>query len=93
LDTSVPRRAAVDEHRNAIADVATTCGNASIVARPVDRPPQFDRDAARSCATAPAWWAHLVGAFRVHPHNIEPIILRKKIEDLREVRASMSIAI
>src|SRR4051812_5254542 len=29
------------------------------------------------------WWAHLVGALRVHPHNIEPTILRKKIEELR----------
>jgi hypothetical protein len=27
------------------------------------------------------WWAHLVGALRVHPLNIAPTILRKKIED------------
>jgi hypothetical protein len=32
------------------------------------------------------WWAH-VEFTRI---NIEPIILRKKIEDLREARASMS---
>jgi hypothetical protein len=35
------------------------------------------------------WWAH----FEFTRINIEPIILRTKIEDLREVRASMSIAI
>ena len=34
------------------------------------------------------WWAH----FEFTRINIEPIILRKKIEDLREARASMSIA-
>jgi hypothetical protein len=37
------------------------------------------------------WWAHLVGALRVHPHNIAPTILRKKIEDLREAGAPVSI--
>jgi hypothetical protein len=30
-----------------------------------------------------AWWAH----FEFTPINIEPIFLRKKIEDLREVGA------
>jgi len=35
-----------------------------------------------------AWWAH----FEFTRINIEPTILRKKIEDLREARASMSIA-
>ena len=34
------------------------------------------------------WWAHFV-LTRI---NIEPIILRKKIEDVREVGASMPIA-
>ena len=34
------------------------------------------------------WWVH----FEFTRINIEPIILRKKIEDLREARASMSIA-
>jgi hypothetical protein len=34
------------------------------------------------------WWAHL----QFTPINIEPIILRKKIEDAREVGASTSIA-
>jgi hypothetical protein len=38
------------------------------------------------------WWAHLVGALRVHPHNIELTILSKKIEDVREVGTSTSIA-
>jgi hypothetical protein len=36
-----------------------------------------------------SWWAH----FEFTRINIEPIILRKKIEDLGEVRASMSIPI
>jgi len=31
------------------------------------------------------WWAHLVGAPRVHPHKHELTILRKEIEDLRDV--------
>jgi hypothetical protein len=35
-----------------------------------------------------SWWAH----FEFTPMNIEPIILRKKIEDLREPGASKSIA-
>ena len=34
------------------------------------------------------WWAH----FEFTRINIEPIILHKKIEDLREVGASMSFA-
>jgi hypothetical protein len=34
------------------------------------------------------WWAH----FEFTRINIEPTILRKKIEDLREARALMSIA-
>jgi hypothetical protein len=34
------------------------------------------------------WWAH----FEFTPINIELIIFPKKIEDLREARASMSIA-
>jgi hypothetical protein len=34
------------------------------------------------------WWAH----FEFTRMNIGPIILRKKIEDLREARASMSLA-
>jgi hypothetical protein len=34
------------------------------------------------------WWAH----FEFTRMNIEPTILRKKIEDLREARASTSIA-
>ena len=34
-----------------------------------------------------AWWAH----FEFTRINIEPIILRKKIEDLHEARASMFI--
>jgi len=38
------------------------------------------------------WWAHLVGAPRVPRINIAPTILPKKIEDLREVAALMSIA-
>ena len=33
------------------------------------------------------WWAH----FEFTRINIEPIILRKKIEDLHEARASMFI--
>jgi hypothetical protein len=32
------------------------------------------------------WWAHLVGALRVYPHNITPTILRKKIEELMNVK-------
>jgi len=32
------------------------------------------------------WWAHLVGAIRVHRVNIEPTFLRKKIEELRILR-------
>jgi hypothetical protein len=32
------------------------------------------------------WWAHLVAARRVYPHSIEPTILRKKIEDCRDLR-------
>ena len=31
------------------------------------------------------WWAHLVGALRVHPHKHYATILPKKIEDLRVV--------
>jgi hypothetical protein len=33
------------------------------------------------------WWAHLVGALRVHPHKHDANDPRKKIEDLREARA------
>ena len=36
----------------------------------------------------PQWWAH----FAFTRINIEPTILRKKLEDLRKARASMSIA-
>jgi len=32
------------------------------------------------------WWAHLVGARQVYPYSIEPTILRKKIEDCRDLR-------
>jgi hypothetical protein len=35
------------------------------------------------------WWAHLVGAPRVHPHKHSPTILPKKIEDVREFGAFM----
>src|SRR2546426_4271470 len=34
------------------------------------------------------WWAHLVGAPRVHPHKHAPTILRKKMEDEPEASAS-----
>jgi hypothetical protein len=73
LDTSVPRRAAVDEHRNAIADFGD------------DFRQRFDRRGSRFRRSAAAirlgdaveavrywscwWWAHLVGALRVHPHQ------------------------
>jgi hypothetical protein len=71
LDTSVPRRAAVDEHRNAIADFGD------------DLRQRFDRRASRRPAAAIRFGdaaevvrycscgggRTLVGAFRVHPHK------------------------
>ncbi len=57
-----------------------------------DRPlivqsPGIARSIKTSLSGGRAWWAHLEFT-RI---NIEPIILRKKIEDVREVGASMGL--
>jgi len=46
------------------------------------------RPAAFTALPIPEWWAH----FEFTRMNIEPIILRKSIEDLREAGASKSVA-
>jgi hypothetical protein len=52
-----------------------------------DSQPRFGRSP--QSALLSRWWAHLVGALRVHRINTAPTILHKDIEEIRQLGAVM----
>jgi hypothetical protein len=84
--TALPWAGVLGHRRNGVhrtADGGRSWQSVGLAGRLTARPgPQMGLDGGRT------WWAH----FAFTRINIEPTILRKKIEDLRDPRASTSIA-